>query len=65
MRWSADMNMGSRGGPGCGVPKRDERNAGTAQMINERLPFRAVRMKRDVYGVPMIESHAVMRRRLP
>ena len=58
------MNVRSGSRARRGISKGDKWYAGTAQMVNERLPFRAVGMKRDVDGIPVIESHAVMSRSL-
>src|SRR5919109_1547233 len=54
------MDMGSCRTPGRGISKRDKRYAGTTQLFNQRFPFTTVGMKRDIHGVAMVESHAVM-----
>src|SRR5512143_3322541 len=63
-RWPTDVNMGASRRSNDGAPESYERHAGTPQMSDQRLAFRAVRVKRDIHRVPMIESHPVMRRRL-
>jgi hypothetical protein len=58
--WFSDMYMGSGGGAGYSVSEGDEGNARFAQVVDEHLPLSAIGMKRDIHGVAMIESEAIV-----
>jgi hypothetical protein len=58
------MNMGAGRCSGDSVPKGDKRNPGLTKKTQQRLAFFTVWVERHVHGVAMIESQAVMRRRL-
>src|SRR5918995_7438097 len=58
------MNMSAGRGSGHGASKGNERDAGLAEIGQKRSPFVAVRMKRHVDGISMIESKAIMSRGL-
>jgi len=63
-RWLADMNMGA----GCrawhSVSERDEGNSCLAEIVEQRLPFFAVWMKRHIHGVAVVESQTLVCRGL-
>ena len=58
--WLSDMDMRSGGGAGNSVSERDEGNTRFAQLVDEHLPLSAIGMKRDIHGVAMIESEAIV-----
>src|SRR5690349_15806435 len=64
MGWSTDVDVWT----GCGAPnraaKRQERNRVALEKIQEGLAFGAVRVKRDVHRVVMVQAPAVVNRAL-
>ena len=51
----------ARDGPAEG----QEGNAAGAEMVEQGATLDAVRMQRDVHGIPMIEAQPIVQRRLP
>ncbi len=56
--------MSSGGRARRGGAEGQERHPRASQVVDERPPFRAVRMERDVERVAMIEGEAVVQLRL-
>lgn len=59
------MDVGSSGGARHGMPESDEGNAPLPQKRQQRSSFVTIRVERDIHGIAMIESQAIMGRRLP
>jgi hypothetical protein len=56
----SDMDMRSGGSAGYCVSERDEGDTRFAQLVDEHLSLSAIGMKRDIHGVAMIESEAIV-----
>src|SRR5687767_11246683 len=60
MRWPTDVDVWTSGRTRNRRTKSEIRDAVSLQVIQQRLAFGAVRMKRDVHGVAMVQPPAVM-----
>src|SRR5437867_9492639 len=58
------MNMSARSGASERAAKGDERDTLRAQVIHHGAAFSAIRMKRDIYRLAVIEAELVVRRSL-